>query len=145
MATGTKHPGTKINGKSVRGSLSDGTTTIIVDYKGETQVLLPLEEREFEDFRSQDIDEKSVVGNPSFGSITQTITFSEEVYKKLEEWYIKESLLTYTVSGLFTEDKVYEDIMVHIPDTPAIDPERKGYITNSIGLKSKKAPSIPNE
>lgn len=143
--TGTTHKATRVNGKTVRGTLSDGSISITIDYKGDTPVLFPLEEREFEDFRSQDIDEKVVTGAPSYGSLTQTISFSKETYKQLEDWYINETLLTYTVSGLFDDNKVYQHVMISIPDPPHIDPERKGFVTNTIGLKSKLAPGAKAE
>lgn len=145
MTDGTKHKATKIDGKSVRGTFSDGSVSITVDYKGDTPVLLPLEERETEDFRSQDIDEKAVVGKPSYGTIQQPISFSREVYAQIEKWYLEETKLTYTVSGLFDEDKTYDGIMISIPDPPHIDPERNGYLTNTIGIKSIKSPTSAKE
>lgn len=135
----------KIDGKTVRGTFSDGTNSVMVDYQGETTVLLPLEEREFTEFVSQEIAEDSITGKPKFGSISQNIVFSEEAYLQFENWYENETELTYTVSGLFSTDRTYDGIYISIPEPPKINPEMVGYITNSIGIKSIKRPGANKE
>lgn len=116
--------------------LSDGTTTIEWDIAAEGAVTMANGAHTVNKFTSQKIKAQSLTVDGTYEAVSPTVTFLDTEADQIETWWKNGTLLTYTVTGLYSTDKVYEDCTVRIATPPSIAPGLKGYVTMGIEISS---------
>lgn len=125
--------------------LSDGTATVEWDIAAEGPVTMANGAHTVNKFTSQKIKANGLLLDGTYEAVSPTVTFKDSEADQVETWWKNGTLLTYTVSGLYESDKVYNECTVRIATPPSITPGMKGYVTMGIEISSLMNVNVSTE
>jgi hypothetical protein len=133
---------TKVKSDEVICELSDGSTTIVWDIAAEGPVTMANGAHTVNKFTSQKIKAQGVVKDGTYEAVSPTVVFAPAEADQIETWWKKGTSLTYTVTGLYDEPKVYSECQVRIATPPSITPGAEDYVTLGIEITSLENVSV---
>lgn len=137
----------RINADGFQCSLSDGTNSIEWDIAADSNPLLSHGAHTINKWTSQKIKAQGLQKDGVYEAATLTVTFLKSEFDKIEEWWKKGTMLTYTVScnstvGTETVSftKTYSNCIVRASTTPTITPGKQDYVTFQIEISCLASP-----
>lgn len=127
---------TKVKSDEVICELSDGSTTIAWDIAAEGPVTMANGAHTVNKFTSQKIKAQGIVKDGTYEAVSPTVTFLASEAEQIETWWKNGTPLTYTVTGLYDEPKVYSECQVRIATPPPITPGAEDFVTMGIEITS---------
>lgn len=125
----------RLNSDSVLVSLSDGTTTIEWDIAGDVAVIPTVSEPSEVEFKSQQINAKGEQKDGTWEPVELPVTWEETEEKKIREWELARTPLTYTVTGYYTDAFTLTDCRARLSDPAHIVPKEENYKTMTVSIK----------
>ena len=110
------------NSDLVEVEITDGSNTIVLDIAAAANPIPVNSDYSIDDFESQKIKQKVVKNTNGKDSVEMTVTYAEEEFEQFQEWNDNTTKLTYTVRGLSTAEKTFENVIVRVSSTPEIAP-----------------------
>ncbi len=141
MSTGTKIKADVVSCK-LTATGENGGGSVTFDIAAASNPLMAMGAHTVNKYRSQSIDESTLLANGKYEPVSLTVSFSQDDFDTIEGWWNNGTKLKYEVKKDETSSDqglsisgTYENCIVRVSGTPQITPGVVGYVTCTIEIQ----------